>query len=306
VNRPQPTFTVNVDVTNPGQVIGCCGLLELAHRLWPGAEGWFQEAQFLAAVPGKSGNDALTCLVEKLSHCEISGLSEAERKKRDELERQSRDLKKNGKKLSADQEKRLAELGKRAREGEIRIGKPFDLLLDWWNASDDELIPKTWAGQQELHKVARAAQDTLSDITDMTSLLDYCRVLCMPKEYCKGKSDHKRSVEPFYFDARRFAHRLDVGFSVDALELETIAYPAVELLCLIGLQRFRPATSSNEKWSFGYWIWSTPLSALVAAAVFSGVSAIPGRQSYSLSLRFRDDQKRYKAFGPATFIGGDI
>ena len=34
---------VNVDPTNPGQFFACCGLLELADRLWPGAEGWFEK-----------------------------------------------------------------------------------------------------------------------------------------------------------------------------------------------------------------------------------------------------------------------
>jgi CRISPR-associated protein Csb3 len=41
MNYPKPNITVNVDVTNPGQFFACCGLLELADRLWPGAEGSF-------------------------------------------------------------------------------------------------------------------------------------------------------------------------------------------------------------------------------------------------------------------------
>lgn len=32
----QANITVPVDVTNPGQFFACCGLLELADRLWPG------------------------------------------------------------------------------------------------------------------------------------------------------------------------------------------------------------------------------------------------------------------------------
>ena len=43
---------VNVDPTNPGQFFACCGLLELADRLWPGAEGWF--AGFPNAFPKES------------------------------------------------------------------------------------------------------------------------------------------------------------------------------------------------------------------------------------------------------------
>ena len=38
---PDASITVAVDPTNPGQFFACCGLLELADRLWPGAEGWF-------------------------------------------------------------------------------------------------------------------------------------------------------------------------------------------------------------------------------------------------------------------------
>ena len=39
-------ITIPVDLTNPGQFFACCGLLELADRLWPGAEGWFERREF--------------------------------------------------------------------------------------------------------------------------------------------------------------------------------------------------------------------------------------------------------------------
>src|ERR1700674_5186540 len=45
-------FTVNVDPTNPGQFFACCGLLELADRLWGGAEGWFADGKFQIASGG--------------------------------------------------------------------------------------------------------------------------------------------------------------------------------------------------------------------------------------------------------------
>lgn len=41
MNRP-----VLLDQRNPGQFFACCGLLELAHRLWPGATGWFAQDGF--------------------------------------------------------------------------------------------------------------------------------------------------------------------------------------------------------------------------------------------------------------------
>ena len=304
MSHPESSLVVNVDVANPGQVIACCGLLELAHRLWPGAEGWFDGKQFKIVVHDESNDNPLAFLINALAHCDISGLSEAERKEREELEKQKRDLKKRREKLPSEQEKRRVELGEQARAGGIRIGKPFDLMLDWWNKGDDEATPKTWAGLQELHKIARAAQDALSDVGDLTMLLDWGCVLRMPQEYRKGESDASKPVEPFYFDARRFAHALDVGFSLDVQKAETVAHPGVELLSLIGLQRFRPA-NAPVKWSFDYCIWSYPLGVPVAAAVFSGVIPIPGKQAYRFPLRFRDNQKRYKAFGPAILVGGE-
>lgn len=304
MSPPQPSFAVNLDTTNPGHVIACCGLLELAHRLWPGAEGWFDGPQLSVAIPGDCEDNPLRQLIKTLTCCQISGLSQEERDDRDTLEKESRDLKKQAAKLPPEKEKRRRDLGERARAGMIRIEEPFALILDWWHSGDEEATPKTWAGLQELHKIARAAQDALAGITDLASLLDYSCILRMPAEYCRAEADRQKAVEPFYFDARRFAHALDTGFSLDTQEAETIAQPAVELLCLIGLQRFRPAPGP-ARWSFDYWTWRQPLSAPVAAPVFSGVSPIPGRQAYRFRLRFRDDQKRYKAFGFATPVGGD-
>jgi len=304
MRAPQATMVVNLDTTNPGHVIACCGLLELAHRQCPAVEGWFDGPRFLISIPGESEGNALSHLVNTLTRCQISGLSLTERDDRDRLEKESRQLKKQGSKLPPDQEQRRRDLGERARAGLIQIEEPFRLILDWWQAGDEDATPKTWAGLQELHKIARAAQDALAGATELALLLDYGCILRMPAEYCKAKADGQKAVEPFYFDARRFAHALDAGFSLDTQDAETIAHPAVELLCLVGLQRFRPAPAL-VRGTFDYWTWGHPLGALVAAPVFSGVSPIPGRQGYRFRLRFRDDQKRYKAFDFATPVGGE-
>src|SRR5216683_7363249 len=59
--EPTPTIRVQVDPTNPGQFFACCGLLELAERLWPGAEGWFEGRQFCIECEG-----TLTALLDCL------------------------------------------------------------------------------------------------------------------------------------------------------------------------------------------------------------------------------------------------
>lgn len=293
MTRPAPSFIVHVDATNPGQFFACCGLLELAHRLWPGVEGWFDAGKGrFAIIAGVSGAD-LEGLVATLKKCEVSGLTKEERDEREALKKEKRNLT-TGQSLPADKEGRRKELGEKARRGTLRLGSPIGVLLDWWQTTDDEATPKTWAGRQEIQKVARAAQIALPDIDDKTALFDHRCVLQL---------DTKK-VEPFYFDARRFSHSLDVGFSLDMLGAETIAHPAVELLSLIGLQRFRPSPAPIRR-SFDYWTWSIPLRAPVAAGVAGGSVPTPWRVGYRFPLKFRDDQRRYKAFGRARMIGGE-
>jgi CRISPR-associated protein Csb3 len=179
------------------------------------------------------------------------------------------------------------------------LGEPFSLLLDWWQ-TEDETTPKTWAGKQEIHKIARAAQKALSPavINNPEDILDYACVLRSTREYAK-KSDENKKVAPFYFDARSFVHSLDTGFSLDVQELELMAYPAVELLALVGLQRFRPAAQGQD---FDYWIWTHPMPALVAAAIVCGAASAEASIRYRFRLRFRDDRGRYKAFEYANLI----
>jgi CRISPR-associated protein Csb3 len=241
------SLKVKVQVTNPGHFFACCGLLEIAHRIWPGAEGWFGEKSgfLLTAATTGTGPDIDGILLECLRHMQLSGLSDDEQKERQTLEQEKRTLKRQRKGLAEDKEVRLKQLGELARGGRLQVRAPdhasyaFSLDLDWWRGAD-EAVPKTWAGLQEVHKVARAAQDALSAAGETTSILDHACVLRLPAEYRRARTGRNDAVEPFYFDARRFGHALDVGFSLDAIGADTVAHPAVELLALIGLQRFRP------------------------------------------------------------------
>lgn len=263
MTSPKPTFTVRVDVTNPGQFFACCGLLELAHRLWPGAQAWFDFAMFHVLLP--NGTDGtLKYLIEKLHGARlVSDDSNADEK-----------------------------------TAPLRLGDGFDLRLDWWLDEASGSALKTWAGQQNVSRIANAMKKAVTPIIANGSIFDHSQVVYEPEQ-------RNKSVEPFYFDARRFASALDIGFSLDTQNAETIAQPAVELLSLIGLQRFRPAQLPS-KWCFEYWTWSLPLSIPTVAGVVSRVVPFTGSQRYPFQLSFRDNQKRYKAFGFATPIGGKI
>ncbi len=93
------------------------------------------------------------------------------------------------------------------------------ILGQWQTADDDATSPKTWAGRQEIHKIARASQDALIDIRnrDLEDLMNHSCVMRTPKEYQKNKVDQNKPVEPFYFDARwicsRFGYRFFLGCS---------------------------------------------------------------------------------------------
>jgi CRISPR-associated protein Csb3 len=269
MNHPKPSLSVLVDVTNPGQFFACCGLLELAHRLWPGAEGWFEGGRFLLAAD--RDNATLPQLRCHLQACQLV----PERNHDDE---------------------KTCPLRLRPKAADDRENASLSLLLDWWR--DDPGVGgslKTWAGQQSVTVIGCAMlHSAVGDQVD-ERWLDMAKTASLPES-------PRKVVEPFYFDARRFANALDTGFSLDAQGAETAAYPAVEFLSLIGLQRFRPAPTDN-RWTFKYWTWSQPLCAPVASAVACGALIVPGRRGYQFTLRFRDDQKRYKAFDLAIPLG---
>jgi len=305
MSQTTSTISVNVDVTNPGQFFACCGLLEVAHRLWPGAEGWFDLGNGTFALRVADDNGTLGELVNRVAECPIEGLTAEEKEELADLERRKRALRKAGSELSEAEENRRAELGRLTREGHLVL-RHFQLTLDWWQ---EEGTPSTWAGKQEIHKIARAAQDgmrrCLTEGHPLQDVLNWQLVLRTPAEYGSGRGTEKK-VEPFYFDARRYAHPLDEGFSLDVQGAETAASPVTELLCLVGLQRFRPRRAEDDKWTFQYCAWAHALRVAEAAPVVAGVVPVPVVSCFCFTMQFRDDQKRYKAFGFARPFGGNL
>lgn len=245
MSKERTTFSVRVDVSNPGQFFACCGLLELAHRLWPDAEGWFDDAGFNIRATSRAA-PSLAGLIEILKGCTLTS-----------------DDPNTDDKICP-----------------IRMAKGIDMRIDWW--LDKERASsrlKTWAGQQGGLKIALGMKDKLPQAN----------------EEVLNSATH--APAPYYFDSRRFAHALDAGFSLDEQQMDVQAYPAVELLALIGLQRFRPGTT-EDRWSFAYQTWTKPLTPAPASAICAG--AVAGHARYEYRVRFRDDQKRFKAFTRST------
>ena len=253
---------VRCQLTNPGQFFACCGLLELADRLWNGAEGWFDGDGFrLRSTKGNACTEQLSGLIGAIGSAAL------------------RQTQPNDDHASP-----------------LEILSPFNLRLDWWldGRSDGEYL-KIWAGSMSCVHIARAMQAPLRDPNFQTeSLLDRGVLL-------QTSEDDKR--EPFYFDGRRGvnAQPLDVGFSQNKLKMKTLAHPAVELLCLVGLQRFRPRKADTSR-SFEYFEWLSPLTLPIAALAACGILVPHATWGFRFETPFRTDKRMHKAFSMATPI----
>lgn len=168
----------------------------------------------------------------------------------------------------------------------VQIAEPFDVRLDWW---EDETATragfKTWSGGQTvmgfLDGLRKHAADVAADI-DQALLLTQSRPI--------------RSPKPVYFDSRLSRlTSLDFGFSTERF---TAAYsPAAEVLALVGLQRFRPATVVPRE-QYRYDTWSSPLPVSIAAAAAHGLIPPLNQRTFEFPLVVRTGGK-YKAFGPS-------
>ncbi|MGA2034981.1 MAG: type I-U CRISPR-associated protein Cas8c [Thermoguttaceae bacterium] len=279
-HNPQPSITVNVDVTNPGQFFACCGMLELADRLWPGAEGWFNAdgSEFHIAR-----NGTLDELINAFKKVTISSS------------------------LTPDEQKRLATLlsvaktslttedieEKRRLQAAWRIERlwvlpPFNLRLDWWRDDRGNRTDlKTWAAKQMVFEMTSAMM-----VAVQRDLAENPKV--------DGKLFHSVQDDslPFNFDSDlcRTGNARDAGFSADTLNLKSEYRPLLELLAFFGLQRFRPQAAEMQE-EFTYCVWTIPLPVSVAGAAASGNLELTRSTQYCFELFHRT--KYMKAFLPA-------
>ncbi len=261
MNYPEPNIQINVDVTNPGQFFACCGLLELADRLWDGAEGWFAENDqvFLISCSG-----TLESLINAIVEAELIHVRPSD-----------------------------------PYSSPLIINAPFrSLSIDWWETDlTGARDLKVWAGTMESFGIAQAMQHAMKDHRFRYSdLFEVGMVVTTLQDPSKKK-------EPYYFDARRTpnAHSRDVGFSPNNLGMTTIAHPAVELLCLIGLQVSRPLHTAESR-VYDYFTWHIPLLPNLLLAASTGSLNLSDTRTYRFENWFRTGQKKHKAFRSAIQI----
>ena len=279
---------VAVDPTNPGQFFACCGLLELADRLWPGAEGWFEKREFCIACAGTAKDfiEALTgsVLTNTMTPEQCTRLAELS-----QMRARTAVLEIEKKKLEG-----------LTREAPIRLHHPFDVTLDWFadtRAGGSRF--KTWAGQQSVSKISESMKNAIRTPAFPATSPD--RWLTYSASECGL---------PFNFDSDLGGQggALDIGFSFDPLagnaatRIESSARPFLELMAFVGLQRFRPRPIEKEN-RYLYCAWDRPLPIAIAAPAASGLLPMPGAPLFEFRLLYRT--KYLKSFLPAIpFTGG--
>jgi CRISPR-associated protein Csb3 len=77
--------------------------------------------------------------------------------------------------------------------------------------------------------------------------------------------------------------------------MTTVASPAVEFLCLVGLQRVRPVPTGKPR-IFDYRTWAVPLPPQVAPAAAAGLLPAVAARGYRFESWFRTGQRKHKAF----------
>lgn len=258
--RHDPTIRIKVDVSNPGQFFACCGLLELAELIYRcDLLCWFDEEGFSVSQLDRAGDPfSLRDLIAQISELHLTQL-----------------------------------------DPEDHGASPLNILgsrilrLDWWKDSKSGgQALKTWAGSQNGFRIALAMQKAIPK-SDVKECLDVSMVVY-------DSADPVKKVEPFYFDARRGARPFsrDIGFAPDALQMTTPAFPAVEFLCLVGLQRCRPRPRGEGR-VFDYFTWRIPLPLSVLPVAASGLLPSVAAQGYQFENAFRTDQRKHKAFSSA-------
>ncbi|MBA4017546.1 MAG: type I-U CRISPR-associated protein Cas8c [Pirellula sp.] len=290
MSKSRSPIRMLVDLTNPGQYFACCGLLELADRLWPGAEGWFDSGTFYVACDG-----TLVKLLDAVADCDLTSTMSPNRRARlDEMPKRSGA---RGK-FAPGTEAEYKTPGTSSRDAAVVLKDPFDITIDWY--LDDFAGGsrfKTWAGKQSALSISAAMHDAWKSAAKLNEdCLSYAVTNC---------------GLPFNFDSDLGGQgkAVDIGFSIDSLaasrltRIETTACPVLELSAFIGLQRFRPREIGGQN-SFLYAAWGRPLPVPVAAPAACGAPVQAGMNRFKFRMLRRTQY--HKSFLPAIRQHGDF
>ena len=279
-------ITIPVDLTNPGQFFACCGLLELASRIDENALGWFDGSKFCIKTCVKDFLDEFfSCAVEVDTTYQSADADDGSEEDADDGDDHHR-----------------------GRVFPMRLGPPFHLLLNWWTDAEAQGQKlKLWTAGQRVtdlllghhkkkKKKAKGKPDETIRVYTPSTREHFARVVREHPDDWLRKAVPIASPAAFSFDSRLSRNNaIDLGH----VTASTLAFsPAIDVLCLIGFQRFRP--KMIEVWNCNrYCSWIVPLPVLVAPLATLGMLPSFVGQYFEFPVKARDSQGRFKLFGHA-------
>ncbi len=274
MNTVKPTLTLDVDLTNPGQFLACCGLLELASRVDADALGWFDDRRRFHLFNRHAD------LLEKFVQCTVTPIPASDA---------------TG---SVSDDGDDGAVKKEPKSPPVLLGEPFNLRLDWWeDESASEAGFKTWSAGMTIPGFINGTVTGKGDRKKQSpSMRQHLARHLAAGDRLLQTIEAIEKPSPFNFDSRISRNvAIDLGFVGQV----TFAFsPAVELLALVGLQRFRP--KMETRWDRNtYHTWPDPLPVTIAASVAHGLILTLSSGCYAFPVKPRDAQGRYKAFGSA-------
>lgn len=286
MSKAEANIRIPVDLTNPGQFFACCGLLELASRIDEHALAWFDESEYCISTSGQD-------LLDKFFNCTVEV----------DTSYQSSNAEDDKEEDTDDGDDRH-----RGRVFPMKLGPPFHLQLSWWTDNEAQRQKlKLWTAGQRVtdillghHKKKKKkskgkADEIIRAYTPSTLEHFASAVKACPDDWLR-KAVPIESPAAFSFDSRLSGNNaLDMGHFAHG----TLAFsPAIDVLCLVGFQRFRP--TMIEVWNRNrYCTWITPLPVLIAPMAALGMLPSFVGQCFEFPIKARDSQGRFKLFGHA-------
>jgi CRISPR-associated protein Csb3 len=272
VSNPEPRTRVNVDVTNPGQFFACCGLLELAARIDPSTLAQFEGGHFVIHANVRA-------VLDRFFECKVDTSAKNDEEAGETDDNDNID-------------------SHRGRIYPMTLREPFNLRLDWWTDEEAQRQKlKTWTAGQHVTDLLVGYHKGKNKAKYIPSMREH-----FAEAVKQSPDDWLREARPieapmaFSYDSRLSRNKaLDQGHTAKSIMAFS---PAVDVLTLIGLQRFRPLML--EPWSRNlYCTWSQPLPVVIAAVTALGLIPQLIDSRFEFPIKPRDAQGRFKLFGHA-------
>jgi CRISPR-associated protein Csb3 len=287
--------SIPVDLTSPGQVLACVGILEAAEVLCGGVEGHFDWSgaltQFVLSADGDKNPfevvlDFLAAakVVEAtpIGYVEGGGADGDEDGDEDAAPSDPEDGEDSDDNDSSDVQRRVTAPAFPSGEGD-RNALPIQLVADgrrltvshWADGSSRDDF-KLYSGNRSANRIATQMLRGVRAKSKKNQSTENVRNLGLQQLWEQQRDALLKApfdvVTPmggsFNFDPRGAWTAMDAGYSPNTQKDGIAASPVVEILAAIGLEHARPDEYETRK--VRYAVWHSPLPPMLARAALSG------------------------------------